>query len=58
MSRVINEKITPGLSLWIGIDPLGTSCRAEKTFTVGRQEYDSLSPLITTESIYDLASLH
>ena len=57
MSRAINEKMTPSLSIWIGIDPQKSGCRAEKTFTVGRQKHESLSATVSPQSIYDLASL-
>ena len=57
MSRAVNEKMTPNVSVWIGIDPQESGCRAEKNFTVGRKQHDGLSATVSPQSIYDLASL-
>ncbi len=57
MSRAINEEITPGLAVWIGIDPQEEGCRAEKSFYLGRHSSDALSPKVSATSVFDLASL-
>jgi CubicO group peptidase (beta-lactamase class C family) len=57
MSRAINEEITPGLAVWIGIDPQQDSFRAEKSFYLGRHHSEPLSPKVSATSIFDLASL-
>ena len=57
LSRAINEEVTPGISLWIGIDPQPDGMRAERMICEGRVEPQGLSQIINSESVYDLASL-
>lgn len=57
LSRAINEEITPGASLWIGVDPQSNGMLAERSFFEGHLEPKGLSQFINDQTQYDLASL-
>ena len=62
MSRAVNEGVTPGLSLWVGvdegaIDETGRPLLTERSFVEGRLERRELSAMVSDESLFDLASL-
>ena len=57
LSRAVNEQVTPGLSLWVGVNPQQSGLSAELSLHEGRHEPNGLAPLITDDSLFDLASL-
>jgi CubicO group peptidase (beta-lactamase class C family) len=58
MSRAIQGQVTPGVRLWVGIDPTADGdYAAELEVGEGHLNYEQTSPKATADTLYDLASL-
>ena len=58
MNRAVQGHVTPGVRLWVGVDPQSDgSWAAEFERGVGHLSYEASSPATTTDTLYDLASL-
>ena len=58
MSRAVKDQVSPGVRLWVGIDPQSDgSYAAEAEVGEGSLSYEEGSPGSTSDTVYDLASL-